>query len=71
LVRRYLQAFQYREDAAIPVAAFGAWQGLLRAASAAGLLRSKARLLAQPLQHALVANSRPETLQVCHNIPVL
>ena len=61
----------YRGDAAIPVAAFGAWQGLVRAAFAAGLLRSKARLLAQPLQHALVANSRPETLQVRHKMTVL
>lgn len=46
------------------MAAFGAWQGLVRAAASAGLLGGKARLLAQPLQHALAAGSRPETLQV-------
>lgn len=52
------------------MAAFGAWQGLMRAAASSGLLAAKARLLAQPLQHALAANSRPETLQVLYSLLV-
>ena len=59
------QAFQHRADPALPVAAFAAWQGLMKAAARADCLAGKARLLTQPLLHALATpDSSPDILQV-------
>ena len=47
------------------MAAFAAWQGLMKAAARADCLAGKARLLTQPLLHALATpDSGPDILQV-------
>lgn len=59
------KAFQHNTFLEIPVAAFGAWQRLAAAGAASGLLTAKAKLLVQPLVHAVsMSKHEPATTQV-------